>query len=461
MISLSFSEIASAIGGELVQGEPSQLTTGAVFTDSREVGPGDIFFAKLGESDDGHKYLSQVSAVGASLAIVKNENLELLIPQIKVDDTVVALADLARYVLQRVRDEKKLKVIGITGSNGKTSTKSMLNSVLSDFGKVVAPRGSYNNDVGLPLTVLRLELDTDFLVLEMGASGHGSIARLAQLARPEIGLQLKVGYAHAGKFGGISETKKIKAEMLPFIREVAILNADDPNVYDMRNQVDKFYAFGYSASAHLRIHETRLGIDGTEVAFSVFGKEKTMTLKTLGEHHAMNAAATLLAVEHLGLNLDRAITALERIEFVETGRMQPLRGKSGQLVINDAYNASPESMQAALQTLATLGRDGYKTTAILGAMAELGEFASEQHDRIGRLVVRYNIDQLIVIGKDAKLIHMGASQEGSWDGESLFFESINEAFEHLRGKLGEKDLLLVKASNAYGLSGLAEDLAEV
>jgi len=461
VISLSFSEIAEAVNGQLVSGDENSLTQGQVFTDSREVGPGDVFFAKLGETDDGHKYLGQVSTVGASLAVVQNPELDLSIPQIKVHDTVVALADLARYVLSKVRAGGKLKVIGITGSNGKTSTKSMLNTVLSEFGSVVAPKGSYNNDVGLPLTVLRLEPQTDFLVLEMGASGHGSIARLAELAKPDIGLQLKVGFAHAGKFGGLNETKKIKSEMLPHIGDVAILNADDPNVFEMRNQVTNFLLFGYSELSHLHILGTNINVQGTEVEFEIQGARKHMRLKTLGEHHAMNAAAALLVASYLKLDLDKSIKALEALEFAEIGRMQPIWGKSGQVVINDAYNASPESMQAALQTLATLGRQGFRTVAVLGGMAELGEFANEQHDRIGRLAVRYNIDQVVVIGAEAKLIHMGASQEGSWDGESLFFESINEAFEHLRGKLGEKDLVLVKASNSFGLSGLAEDLAEV
>ena len=461
MISLSFSEIAEAVDGQLVVGDEATVTQGQVFTDSREVGPGDIFFAKLGQVDDGHKYLGQVAAVGASLAIVQKPDLGLSIPQIQVQDTVIALARLARFVLEKARANSNLKVIGITGSNGKTSTKSMLRTVLSEFGSVIAPKGSYNNDVGLPLTVLRLDRDTEFLILEMGASGHGSIARLAEIAKPDIGLQLKIGLAHAGKFGGLNETKKIKAEMLPHIGQVAILNADDPNVFEMRNQVQNFLLFGYSELAHLHILETSIDIDGTKVDFELQGQKRSVHLKTLGEHHAMNAASALLVVSFLNLDLDRAIKALESLEFAEIGRMQPLRGKSGQIVINDAYNASPESMQAALQTLATLGRQGFRTTAVLGGMAELGEFSNEQHDRIGRLAVRYNIDQVVVIGSEAKLIHMGASQEGSWDGESLFFESINEAFEHLRGKLGEKDLVLVKASNSYGLSGLAEDLAEV
>jgi len=240
VISLSFSEIAEAIDGQLVAGDENTVTRGQVFTDSREVGPGDIFFAKLGEVDDGHKYLGQVSAVGASLAIVQKPDLGLSIPQIKVQDTVIALAKLARFVLEKVRANSNLKVIGITGSNGKTSTKSMLRTVLSEFGSVIAPKGSYNNDVGLPLTVLRLEPDTEFLILEMGASGHGSIARLAEITKPDIGLQLKIGLAHAGKFGGLNETKKIKAEMLPHIGQVAILNADDPNVFEMRNPGGKF-----------------------------------------------------------------------------------------------------------------------------------------------------------------------------------------------------------------------------
>ena len=461
MISLSIAEISSAIEGELVVGEPEKVISGEVFIDSREVGPGDVFFAKVGDHDDGHEYLSQIATVGASLAVVQKPNTTLDTPQILVQDSVEALGKLAAFVLKKVREQNKLKVIGITGSNGKTSTKSLLNQMLVGFGSVVAPQGSFNNQVGLPLTVCRLQLDTEYLVLEMGASGKGSITRLAELAKPDIGLQLKVGYAHAGKFGGLSETRKIKSEMLPFIQEMAILNADDPNVYSMRSEVQSFVSFGYSDHAHYQLLGSKLDIDGTEIDIDLAGVEKTIRLKTLGEHQAMNAAAALAVIGQLGLDFDKAIAKLETIEFVERGRMQSMVGKSGQIIINDAYNASPESMQAALQTLATLSKQGYRSIAVLGAMAELGEFSQEQHDRIGRLVVRYNIDQLLVIGEDAKLIHMGASQEGSWDGESLFFESINQAFEYLREKLADNDLVLVKASNSYGLIQLADDLTEV
>ncbi|MEY5023811.1 MAG: hypothetical protein RL569_724 [Actinomycetota bacterium] len=461
MIKLSLGQIAAAVSGELVVGDSATEVSGTVRTDSRIMEQGDIFFAKLGENEDGHRYLDTLVSK-ASLAIVSAPRLDLSLAQIKVEDTVVALSRLAQFVLEKVRPNG-LKVIGITGSNGKTSTKNMLASITAKVGKTVAPQDSFNNEVGLPLTVLRLEHDTKYLVLELGAAGLGSIDSLARWTKPDIGIQLKVGLAHAGAFGGIEITTLIKAEMMPHISELAILNADDPIVSDFAsNPGVNRSSFGYSSNAQLRLLNVSVTIAGTVVQLRYpDGEERELKLRILGEHQAMNAAAALLAADSLGIDRTLAIQTLADLEIAERWRMQPLTRKDGVLIINDAYNASPDSMRAGLQTLATIGRQGHRTIAVLGLMAELGDQTLAEHETVGRLVVRYNIDKLFVVGKDAKILHLSATQEGSWDGESEFFENASEAFDAINAKLLPGDVVLVKSSNVAGLRFLGDELAGV
>ncbi len=462
MIELSLADIANAIGGKIVVGEPTLRVSGLPETDSRALETGGIFFAKLGEHDDGHRYLEQVSQTAAA-AVVSTPNLALALPQIQVSDTVRALTDLAKYVLQSVRASGTLKVVGITGSNGKTSTKNMLREILSKVGPTVAPRDSFNNEVGLPLTVLRLQQDTQFLVLELGAAGPGSIAALASWCLPDIGVELKVGLAHAGAFGGIDVTAQIKREMMRFIQKTAILNEDDPVVRGFEpNPGVKRVSFGFAREADFEIKSAGLTLSGTQLAIKYpDGEVHELTLKMLGEHQAMNVSAALAVAYELGVPTQLAIQAVSEMEMAERWRMQLIKREDGVYIINDAYNASPDSMRAALQTLATLGRQGHRTIAVLGQMAELGPYATEEHDQLGRLVVRYNIDQLYVVGQEAKLIHMGATQEGSWDGESVFCETINAAFEAIHDKLSPGDIVLVKSSNIAGLRFLGDELAGV
>jgi UDP-N-acetylmuramoyl-tripeptide--D-alanyl-D-alanine ligase len=461
MIKLSLGQIADAIKGDLVNASADHEVSGTVRTDSRLVAPGDIFFAKLGDHEDGHRYLDSIADV-ASLAVVSEVRADLDLPQIKVRDTIVALGELAQFVLSTVRPNG-LKVVGITGSNGKTSAKNMLAAITSRVGKTVAPQDSFNNEVGLPLTVLRLESDTEFLILELGASGLGSIEKLANWTRPDVGIQLKVGMAHAGAFGGIEITGQIKAEMMPHIGQVAILNEDDPVVRDFRPGPGvRRLSFGYSSESALRLIRVGVTIAGTAVLMRYpDGEERELNLKILGEHQAMNAAAALLAAHELGIDRTVALEALAELDIAERWRMQPIKRSDGVLIINDAYNASPDSMKAALQTLATIGRQGHRTVAVLGEMAELGKYSVDEHDAIGRIAVRLNIDQVVVVGEGAKIIHMGASQEGSWDGESKFFASISDALPYLRGLLGVDDVVLVKSSNSAGLRVLGDALAEV
>ncbi|MFM2019784.1 MAG: hypothetical protein RL718_365 [Actinomycetota bacterium] len=461
MIKLSLEQIAKAISGEIVVGDSASEVFGTVRTDSRLVEPGDIFFAKLGEKEDGHRYLESLVSK-ASLAIVSSPRLDLPIAQVKVADTVVALSLLAEFVLSQVRPNG-LKVIGITGSNGKTSAKNMLAAITAKVGKTISPQDSFNNEVGLPLTVLRLEQDTKYLVLELGAAGLGSIDRLASWTKPDVGIQLKLGMAHAGAFGGIEVTARIKAEMMPHIGNLAILNMDDPIVRDFeaRNGV-RSVGYGYSADAQLQLLHVGVSLKGTSIELRYpDGERRELNLRILGEHQAMNAAAALLAAEELGIDRTLALQTLSELEIAERWRMQPMMRKDGVLIINDAYNASPDSMRAGLQTLATIGRQGHRTIAVLGLMAELGDQTLAEHESVGRLVVRYNIDKLFVVGKEAKILHLSATQEGSWDGESEFFENASEAFDAINAKLLPGDVVLVKSSNVAGLRFLGDELAGV
>ncbi len=462
MIQLRLSEIAKAVNGELLGTD--EIVNGSVETDSRLIKPGSIFIAKPGEMTDGHNFVEAAISSGA-VGVIVERKLDVLATQIIVANSVEALGRLAQFVIARLHEAGRLKVIGITGSNGKTSTKNMLRTVLQNFGNTIAPIESYNNEVGAPISMLKADFDTDYLVAELGAGGPGSIRYLAEMCEPDIGVVLKVGLAHVGEFGGIESTFQIKSELVRALSENAqvILNSDDALVSEMANLTNaRTTWFGTNAEADVRASNSQVTLEGTVFDLQIMGEAyQKVSLKILGEHQVMNALATIAVVNVLGLDIHKALKALEAMNLAERWRMQLLPGPNGSLVINDAYNASPDSMRAALQTLATLGRQGHRTIAVLGEMAELGAESVAQHDEIGRLVVRLNIDQLFVVGQRAKLIHLGAMQEGSWDGESKFLESIDEALEQVRGLLGSGDIVLIKSSKSADLRFLGDALAEV
>lgn len=463
MIALRLTDLSQIVSGKLI-GEDA-LVTGEVETDSRLVAEGSIFFAKPGEVTDGHNFLSDAQQAGAVAAVVERHISGIQMPQIVVENTVKALGVLSAEVLKRVRLEGKLKVVGITGSNGKTSTKNMLGAIFSKFGPTVAPVESFNNEVGAPISILRINNATEFLVVELGAGGLGSIAYLADLSKPDIGVVLKVGMAHAGEFGGIEVTTKIKSELPEALGEndIFIYNGDDSEVVKMISRTKaKVVSFGTNLHADYRFDNVSLSIEGTAADVHLPNKETVrLSLKILGEHQLMNATAALAVADALNLPISTATLALSELDMAERWRMQLTNRADGVSIINDAYNASPDSMKAALQTLAYLGKSGRRTIAVLGEMAELGEFSRAAHDEVGRLVVRYNISQLVVVGAAAKLIHMGAMQEGSWDGESIFFESASEALSHIREMLVAGDIVLVKSSKSANLRHLGDDLMEV
>ena len=463
MISATAKQLADILGAELL-GDPEVSVTGSAETDSRLVSEGSMFFAKPGEQADGHDFVADAKARGAAVAVVERP-VDVEITQLVVSNSVDALGVLASWLIGQLKATGKLKVVGITGSNGKTTTKNMLRTILSQVGNTIAPIESFNNKVGAPISILRADLSTEFLVVEMGAEGLGSIAYLAKMAQPDIGVILKVGMAHAGEFGGIDVTAKIKGELSEALGADAqlVLNSDDGMVAAMKDRTKASVTwFGTSSESEYWASEISLSKFGTSfVMHWPDGDKSNIQLSILGEHHVMNALAAASVSHLLGASKQQIVSALEAMELAERWRMQRLVRPDGVTVINDSYNASPDSMKAALQTLAQLGRMGSRTIAVLGEMAELGEYSRHEHDSIGRLVVRLNIDQLVVVGEGAKLIHMGASQEGSWDGESQFFPSIAEALEYLRGILADGDTVLVKSSKSANLRFLGDDLMEV
>ncbi|MBT1598555.1 UDP-N-acetylmuramoyl-tripeptide--D-alanyl-D-alanine ligase [Curtobacterium flaccumfaciens] len=500
MIAMTLAEIATAVSGELIGGaqatdvaEPGDLVVeGSVETDSRLVRPGSVFFALPGEVTDGRRFVPAAVDAGAALVITP-ERVDTTAPQIVVTDGYEALAALAHEVVTRVRMSTAdrvdadgrpapLRVVGITGSNGKTSTKNMLRTILEQHGATIAPEGSFNNHVGAPISMLRVTYGTRYLVVEMGASGVGHIAKLVSIAEPDLGVVLKVGLAHAGEFGGIEATQRAKSEMVTDLPETAtaLLNVDDDRVASMRDlTAARVVGFGTSAEADYRITGIETDRSGTrftltappvrpegdrlsDATLSGGPDHVDVRLAILGEHHAMNASAALTVAHLWGVPLADGAAALASMTRAERWRMELLQGgPEGVTVINDAYNASPDSTAAALRTLAQIVRPGERTVAVLGEMAELGEFSVEEHDRIGRLVVRLGIGQLVVVGRGAMPIHQAATLEGSWDGESVYIEDVDDAVRAMQEMLRPGDVVLVKSSKSAELRFLGDRLGGV
>jgi UDP-N-acetylmuramoyl-tripeptide--D-alanyl-D-alanine ligase len=471
MIAMTLREIAAAVSGAIVDAPADEDATisGLSRTDSREVEDGDIFFAKPGEVTDGHVFAPQAVARGAAVLIVDHQldatSFEHPVPQIVVDDVVVALGALATEVIARARSHGNLRIVGVTGSNGKTTTKNLLRAILSPIGQTVAARESFNNEVGAPVTMLEVDEKTDYLVAEMGASRQGEIARLVAMARPDIGIVLKVGLAHAGEFGGIEATLRAKTEMVSDLLATgtAILNRDDPRVASMADKTRaRILWFGLGPGADVRADDIQVSSTGTSFSLSLpDGSSRPVVFHVLGEHHVMNALAAAAAAHVLGVPIDAIVVGLESVTRAERWRMEVLNGTRGVTVINDAYNASPDSMAAALKTLAQIATPGQRTVAVLGEMTELGELSGEEHDRIGLLAVRLNIDALVVVGPGARRMHISAIREGSWDGESAYVDTPDAAFELLRTTLKSGDVVLVKSSNAASLRFLGDRLGEL
>ncbi|MGV9402929.1 UDP-N-acetylmuramoyl-tripeptide--D-alanyl-D-alanine ligase [Streptomyces sp. NPDC003667] len=458
MIALSLAEIAEVVGGQTHDiPDPSVQVTGPVVRDSREVVPGSLFVAFVGERADGHDYAQAVVGAGA-VAVLASRPVG--VPAIVVEDVQSALGALARHVVHRLG----ATLVALTGSAGKTSTKDLIAQVLRRKAPTVFTPGSLNNEIGLPLTALSATAETRFLVLEMGARGIGHIRYLAGLTPPRIGLVLNVGSAHIGEFGGREQIAQAKGELVEALPEdgAAVLNADDPLVRAMASRTKaKVVLFGESAEADVRAENVRL-TDSGQPSFRLHTPSgaSDVTMRLYGEHHVSNALAAAAVAHELGMSAAEIATALSEAGSLSRWRMEVTERPDGVTIVNDAYNANPESMRAALRALAAMGK-GRRTWAVLGKMAELGDEALAEHDAVGRLAVRLNVSKLVAVGGiEASWLQLGAYNEGSWGEESVHVSDAQAAVDLLRSELRPGDVVLVKASRSVGLEGVAQALLE-
>ena len=484
MIKLSAAQIIEATGGTAIglEGREEQVYADFATTDSREVQTGTLFVAKPGAVTDGHRFIPMAFEKGATLALVEREVLDeqgVPYPSIQVPDVVLAMGDLARYSIEQMRAQGELTVIGITGSAGKTTTKDLLAAIFTPEGPTVAPVGSYNSEVGVPLTVFRADESTRYLVIEMGADRVGNIEYLANIAHPDHGAILKVGTAHAGEFGGVDNIERTKGELAEGVRPTGslALNADDERVLRMASRSVApitYFGVGEKTDANGQPYEryvAALNLRTTDAGCPEFtlrlpdGSEYEISSQLIGEHHVHNLLAAATIAYNSGISGEKIARALNKAAAASKWRMARTDRADGVTVINDAYNANPESMAAALRTLAQLGRtvdpatgQPHRTWAVLGAMLELGDASVEEHDRIGRLVVRMNISKLIAVGDETKPIYNAAHLEGSWGNEATWVKTPEEAEQILRAEVRPGDIVLFKSSNGAKLGILGDQV---
>jgi UDP-N-acetylmuramoyl-tripeptide--D-alanyl-D-alanine ligase len=452
------SDVASAVGGRV---EGSDVEVSSVTTDSRAVEPGGLFVARAGESEDGHRYVPAAFAAGAAAAMVKRIDQSEMVS--RIDHSYVVVDDPGRALLDLARNERghlRATVVGITGSTGKTCTKDFTAAVLGARFDVVASAASFNNEVGLPLTILSATPSTEALVCEIGARRVGQIAALCEVARPHAGIVTNVGMAHLGLFGSRENIVTAKGELVEALpREgVALLNADDPVVLGYRARTPaRVLTYGTARGADVRADGVELD-DDARASFTLVaaGLRERVELSVPGEHMVPNALAAAACGVALGVSPGECAAALKDAH-VSGWRMETFTTPDGVRVVNDAYNANPTSMAAALKAARWMSR-GARCIAVLGGMAELGDESAEEHDHVGELVARLGIEELIAVGPDAAPIARAAMREGMDRDHVVEAADRDAALEAVRRIAREGDLVLVKASRVNGLERLAESL---
>lgn len=479
MKAISLAQIVQAMDAQLLLGVPtSETLVQGVSLDSRTARAGDLFFALAGQKTDGHHYVAAAFEAGAVAAVVSRfpeglENREFTAPKflLKVADPLAALQKLAGWY----RQQFDLPVVGVTGSTGKTTTKDLIAAVLSSQGPVLKTEENFNNEIGLPLTVLGLEDQHWAAVLEMGMRGRGEIAALCHIARPTIGVITNIGHTHQELLGSIENIARAKGELLENLpaEGVAILNGDDPWLRQLAATAKcRVVFFGLKTrvdyrGGHIKQHGKR------GVSFTLHlpeGGSVTVDLPVPGEHNVINALAAFAVGCQLGLGAEDMARALQQAKL-SSRRLDFRPGPQGAIIINDVYNANPDSMRAALQVLQAVALEEAeknknaasgtpRTVAVLGEMYELGDFCSEGHRLVGEEVARLNISLLITVGELAEDIALGAKKAGFPASRVVSVKTNAEAARIVLELLETRDVILVKGSRGMRMEQIVEAIEE-
>lgn len=447
-------QIARATGGKLHPANARGQVTG-VSTDSRSIAPGELFIALRGPNFDGHDFVALAAQRQAAACLCERFLADVSIPQIEVGDTLQALGDLAHAW----RAQFSLPLVAVTGSSGKTTTKEMLAAILAETGPGLKTAGNFNNLVGMPLTLLGLDAEQGWAVIEMGMSERGEIARLAEIAAPTVGIITNVGPAHLETMKTLEGVARAKGELFITLPAggTAVINADDPRVISLpvANGVRRLL-FGASEQAEIRSEDVT--VSGATVGFRLLLPQggRNVTLQCAGRHNVSNALAAAAAATALGVTADHIVRGLEAFRTGK-GRMDVMHLDNALLLIEDSYNANPYSMRAALVALDETGSGGGRRVAVLGDMLELGDEAANMHRDIGVEAAR-RVDLLIVLGAQAAAVAEGARSGGLGAGQVLLPGNHEAAITLLRQMLHGGDRVLVKGSRGMRMEQISKAL---
>ena len=475
----SAQDLADATSGELYGIAPDTQLSAGVVTDSRDVSTGDVYVARRGDQRDGLDFAPAALAAGASLIVaeavptVDGEHL----PTLVVQDATEALGRLARLNVEALRESGDLTVVAITGSAGKTTVKDLVGDLLSSAGETVWPPKSFNNEVGVPLTALRADESTRFLVLEMGARSIGNLTYLTSLVTPDVAVELMVGTAHSGVFGSIENTARAKAELVESLRPggVAVLNADDPRVRAMADVLGEGVdVLWFSASGRTSVEGSEAPVVSAEgVVTAASGRPRftlhvpgaepaEVELALVGEHHVSNALAAAAVAHSCGLTARSIVTTLATSGAASRcSSTRPAASRSSTTRTTRTRTRCGRPSRRSRRWAVATRRTRRRTIAVIGEMLELGEESRQAHADIGELVVRLNIDRTVVVGEGARPAFQAAELEGSWGNEAVWVPTVAEARDLLKAELQPGDLVLFKSSNDVGLRYLGDEIAGV